>query len=259
MNLGSIFLAALFVGISAADHYDYDYDYDVTLSDEKCNILRHLLDKVCPATLTTSTSTIPATTVAPSIVAFQPGVPITDPLTAPFDTTTTQQFPFGNTFTPTRNIQVTSLGVFDRMPSDGLFVSHNIGIFNDFMGMPTPNPNTPLASVNVPAGNPPAGSTFVADEVGGVGGTWFITLGTPITLVAGNKYFILIDNFASNPGNGDDYFLKGLANYNIGQDLNFDQAVRYSSSQAGLITDTNVGITTFAAGNVILGPNFEYE
>jgi len=226
-----------------------DYDYDVTLSEEKCVFLRHLLDKVCPATLTTSTTpaTTTTTTVVPSIVALQPG-------SSSLNLFSLNDNTGGNSFTPSRDIQITSLGVYDPA-GDGFITSKDVGIFNDFGGT-TPNPNNPLVSVTIPAGSSPAGATFVADEVGGVGGTWFLPI-TPITLVSGTTYAIVGCCFPQTVTVEDQLIFTAPASYIIGQDLAFSMAFTYASGSTS-ITDTNSGITALS-GSLVLGPNFEYN
>ena len=160
--------------------------------------------------------------------------------------------PYGNFFTPSRDIQITSLGVYD-VGGDGFVTSKDVGIFNDFGGT-TPNPNTPLASITIPAGSPPAGATFVADEVGGVGGTWFLPI-TPITLVSGTNYAIVSCCFPT--GGGDNVVDTAQANYNIGQDLAFSGALSYAQGSSS-ITDSNVGFGP-NSGILFFGPNFQYN
>ena len=176
----------------------------------------------------------------PPLVAFQP---------KSLQSTFVFDKPVGNYFTPSSDIQIISLGVYD-VQGDGLSSSHAVGIF-DFMGASvTPTPNTPLVSVTIPAGNPPAGSKFVQNDFNNEG-TWFITLATPLTLNAGTEYAIVGDNF------GAELISFGLpTNYNIGQDLTFNGSVFYLDPSTS-ITDTNVGVS----GNtrVFLGPNFEYN
>ena len=139
---------------------------------------------------------------------------------------------------------------------NGLAASHDVGIFNDFGGSRTPTPNTPLASVTVPAAT--AGSRFVPDEVGGLGGTRFITLATPITLSAGTKYFIIADNFQFAPGGADNYLNASPVNYIIGQDFTLnDGSVSYARGSTSL-TDSNKALSSITL-NLSLGPNFEYK
>ena len=197
------------------------------------------------------TSTIPATTttVVPSIVALQ---------LSPSAQVAAGGFaePYGNFFTPSRDIQITSLGVYD-VGGDGFVTSKDVGIFNDFVGTgTTPNPNTPLVSVTIPAGSSPAGATFVADA-GGVGGTWFLPI-TPITLVSGTKYPIVVCCFGGED-NGEDnaVFAARPAGFIIGQDLMFSGALSYAPESTS-ITDSNVGFGP-NSGILFFGPNFQYK
>ena len=214
------------------------------------NIIAGVLDPA-PATTTTTTTTTTSTTttvttVAPSIVAFQPGSSLSGSEFA-------DARPIGAAFTPSRDIQITSLGVYD-VGGDGLGNSHAVGIFNDpFSAVITPTPNTPLVSVTIPAGNPPAGSRFVANEIGGIGGTWFITLATPLTLNANTRYAIVGDNFGSEL-----IFNSGATDFNIGQDLTFNGAFKLGPIGGSTITVT--GAQILSVGNfILLGPNFEYN
>ena len=91
----------------------------------------------------------------------------------------------------------------------------------------------------------------MADAGSSNGGTYFITLTTPLTLNAGTEYAIVGDNFGS-----DAISFGSATNYNIGQDLTFNAALFYNSGNS--ITDTNVGLSP-ALNTVYLGPNFEYN
>jgi len=206
------------------------------------NIISGILDPA-PATTTTTSTTTTTTTVAQGIVAVQPtggGILVTEQATS-----MGLEGIVGFSFVPSRDIEVTKLGGYDP-EGDGFANSHGIFIFDTSVDVFNASP---LASIFIRAGNPPgSGATFVADETGGNGGTWFITLATPLTLTAGTRYDIIGDGFTD-----PDLFLDGtLTTYNIGQDLTSVQGVRLMVNGMSLDIADSPGV-------LFVGPNFEYN
>jgi Domain of unknown function (DUF4082) len=141
---------------------------------------------------------------------------------------------FGDTFTPTENITVTSLGFFDINGS--LTDPHNVGIFN--------SSGTPLADTTVPPGT---GGTLVGDFS-------YVSI-TPLNLTAGDTYTLAGLLLTTDDPVG--YSSPGGVTLGSGLSVSLDPAVYVFAggpSVNDLVDPTFSGISA----TFYVGPNFEY-
>lgn len=144
---------------------------------------------------------------------------------------TVPNYATGWQFTPTQDLFVNSLGIYDH-DSVGLSSSHDIGIFRS-------SDLSTMVSTNISSG---MSGTFVA---GTVDGTRFVSVST-ITLLAGVDYYILGDNWTV------DRYAYGTGAVDYAAELNW---VGYVSSPSNSIFSAPT-FYTGVPGN--LGPNFAY-